>query len=176
MYKWNVIKFAFVFFNTFVGSYWLSSIIDLMLVRANYNLADLLGISKAKKNPKKLNYDTWLSESLGSVLTHWLMGDVTVNSLYKFIIQKSILSIHIWIAPRWMPQNLTNEKSTLILAWSRKANIDPRLSRHITTWGHNKYITKFRFVHFQYDWCNPYEHTRRSLLKHTFSFTFFVVL
>ena len=48
MTKRNVTKFAFEYRNAFVGSYWSLSIIYLMLIRATYKIAGLLGISKAK--------------------------------------------------------------------------------------------------------------------------------
>ena len=52
----------------------------------------------------------------GTSLTHWPLGII-----FKLIIQNSSLGAHCGIAVRWMPQNLTNEKSTLVqvMAWCR---------------------------------------------------------
>ena len=43
--------------------------------------------------------------------------------IFKVIIQNSSLSIHYEVAPWWMPQNLTDEKSTFvrIMAWCLQA-------------------------------------------------------
>ena len=49
-------------------------------------------------------------------LTHWPLGDVEV--IFNLIIQDSSLDTHYEIALRWMPQNLTNEKSTLVQVMS----------------------------------------------------------
>ena len=58
-------------------------------------------------------------------LTHWSLGDVTLiwKVLFKPIIQNSILRNCCGIALRWMPQNLTNAKSTMVqvMAWCRQA-------------------------------------------------------
>ena len=46
-------------------------------------------------------------------------------------------------ALRWMPQDLTIEKSTLVMAWCvrqqaiTQANVDPELCRHMASLGHN---------------------------------------
>ena len=59
-------------------------------------------------------------------LTHWPLEDLTNNfgsKIFKLIPQNSSLGACCEIAPRWLPQNLSNEKSTLVqvMAWCRQA-------------------------------------------------------
>ena len=75
--------------------------------------------------------------------TIWKLTDVAVifkSIICKFLIQNSSLGIRCEIALRWMPQNGTNEKSTLVqvMAWCHHknitwANVDPDLCRHIVS-------------------------------------------
>ena len=50
-------------------------------------------------------------------------GSYFKSIICKFIIQNNSLGTHCEIALRWTPQNLTNEKSTLVqvMAWCRQA-------------------------------------------------------
>ena len=55
--------------------------------------------------------------SKDSILTHWTPGDVVVifeSIIFKLIMQNSGLGTQCEISFKWMPQNLTNEKSTLV--------------------------------------------------------------
>ena len=59
-------------------------------------------------------------------LTHWSLGDVDVIlniMLFKLKSRAEFLSISCEIALRWMPQDFTDDKSTLVqvMAWCRQA-------------------------------------------------------
>ena len=65
--------------------------------------------------------------------------------IFKLILQNS-LATHCEIALKWMPQNLTNKKSTLVqvMVWCRQAtsltwaNVDPDLCHHMASLGHTE--------------------------------------
>ena len=62
----------------------------------------------------------------GDILVAWLngpLGDVAVIFKMSFSRQSNSLSAHWEIVPRWMPWNITNEKSTLVqvMAWCHQA-------------------------------------------------------
>ena len=71
---------------------------------------------------------------------------VILKIVFKFIIQNSSWGTHCEIALMWMPQQLINEKSTLvqIMAWCHQAtshcqaNVDPDLCRQMASLGHNE--------------------------------------
>ena len=54
-------------------------------------------------------------------LTRWALGDVAV--IFKLIIQNSSLGTHSEIDLRWMPQNFTHDKSSLVqvMVWCHQA-------------------------------------------------------
>ena len=66
--------------------------------------------------------------------------------IFKLIVQNYSLRTHFEIALSWMPQNLTNEKSTLVREWLGAvtqqaitlANVDPDLCRHMASLSHNE--------------------------------------
>ena len=60
-------------------------------------------------------------------LTHWSLGveAIILSIIFKLILENSSLGIRCEIALRWIPKNLTNEKSTRVqvMVWSRQASI-----------------------------------------------------
>ena len=73
-------------------------------------------------------------------VTRWPLGDETmISSMCKLIIQNSSLGTLCEIAFRWIPQNLSNEKLTMVLvmAWCHQstrlswADVDPDLCCHM---------------------------------------------
>ena len=61
------------------------------------------------------------------------------STLFKLIIQKNSLSTRSEIALSWMPQNLTNKKSTLVwvMTWV-SSDHNPCLCRHMLALGYNE--------------------------------------
>ena len=81
-------------------------------------------------NEGKKDLISWLTylSNISLTLTAWLVGPRLCDSNFKSILFKLILQIRSLgttceIALRWMPQNLTNEKSKLVqvLAWCHQA-------------------------------------------------------
>ena len=60
--------------------------------------------------------------------------------IFKLLIQNSSMGTCCEIALSWMPQNLTNEKSTLVqvMALCHQANLDPNFCHHMVLLGHNE--------------------------------------
>ena len=80
----------------------------------------------------------------------------SINSksiIFKLIIRNSGLDTWCEIAHGWMPQNLTNEKSTLVwvIAWCQAitcANVDWEQCRHIASLGNNELMhTRTKWAH-----------------------------
>ena len=74
-------------------------------------------------------------------LTHWPLGDVTVN-LNVYFSNTSYTTVALALVI-WMPQNITHEKSTYVqtMAWCRQAtwaNINPDLCCYMVSLGHNE--------------------------------------
>ena len=74
-------------------------------------------------------------------LTHWLLRDVAVRLMYKFQTHYNNISlcINFEIVLRWIPENLTSEKSTFVQVMAT-IDVEPVLSRHMTSQGHSKVI------------------------------------
>ena len=73
------------------------------------------------------------------------LRDFTV--IFKLIVENSSLGIHCKIVLRWMPQNLNNEKSTLVqvMAWCHPANaldILQPCTNWPSIWGSNEIISR----------------------------------
>ena len=77
-------------------------------------------------------------------LSHGRCGNIFSNMAFKFIIQNSSLGTTHEMALRWMPKNLSNEKSTLfqVTAWCHQAAshfLGRCWPRHLFPYGgHNK--------------------------------------
>ena len=84
-------------------------------------------------------------------LTHWSLGYFK-GWIFKIIIQHSSLGTWRVSALRWVPQNLINEKSTLVqvMAWCRQAASHclsqywPVLCRYMASLYHNKIQNKIK--------------------------------
>ena len=75
------------------------------------------------------------------------------REMWQFIVQNNSLDTHWWIILRWMPQNLTNEKSTLVqvMAWCRKATshcLNQCWFRTLSAYG----VTRPQLVTLTYHW------------------------
>ena len=81
-------------------------------------------------------------------LSPWRCGNNLEGIIFKLITQNSGFGTRYEIALRWMPQHLTNNKSTLVqaTAWCHQvtsyywANIDTDLCPHMVLWSHNGLI------------------------------------
>ena len=89
-----------------------------------------------------------------SSLTHWSLGDLDVISkmefsvLFHWFVYSALFFYH--NALRWMPQDLTDDKSALlqVMAWCHQAashylqvNVDPILCHHIASLGHSLWLS-----------------------------------
>ena len=65
-------------------------------------------------------------------------GSYSKCIIFRRIIKNSSLSTRYQIDLKWMPQDLTDEKSTLVqvMVWCRQSNVNPDLRRHIASLGH----------------------------------------
>ena len=65
-----------------------------------------------------VDYDNYVSDFFNS-LTPGTCGGNFKNIIFRLIIQNCSFDIHYEIVLWWMPQNLTNEKATLVkvMAW-----------------------------------------------------------
>ena len=91
----------------------------------NHWTADSTCVRKSV-TPAPVNPVIKSSTKVGNQLTHWPLGDVKVifkSMIFTHIIQNSNSCTCYEIAPRWMPQDLTEDLSALVqvMSWCRQA-------------------------------------------------------